>query len=99
MNRIDGKVAVVTGGTQGVGAAIARLFAEAGAAGIVTVGRDAAKGRRVADEIAAGSGVPVEVVGAELGVIEDVRRVTRRVRRRGATCSTRRPISSTRCSP
>ena len=75
MNRIDGKVAVVTGGTQGVGAAIARLFAEAGAAGIVTVGRDAAKGRKVADEITAESGVPVEVVGAELGVIEDVRRV------------------------
>ena len=75
MNRIDGKVAVVTGGTQGVGAAIARLFARAGAAGIVTVGRDAAKGQRVADEITAESGVPVEVVGAELGVIEDVRRV------------------------
>ena len=75
MNRIDGKIAVVTGGTQGVGAAIARLFAEAGAAGIVTVGRDAAKGRRVADEIEAGSGVPVEVVGTELGVMEDVRRV------------------------
>ena len=34
MNRIDGKVAVVTGGTQGEGAAIARLFAKAGAAGI-----------------------------------------------------------------
>ena len=75
MNRIDGKVAVVTGGTQGVGAAIARLFAEAGAAGIVIVGRDAAKGQRVADGITAESGVPVEVVGADLGVIEDVRRV------------------------
>ena len=75
MNRIDGKVAVVTGGTQGVGAAIARLFAEAGAAGIVTVGRDAAKGQKVADGIEAGSGVPVEVVGAELGVMGDVRRV------------------------
>ena len=75
MNRIDGRVAVVTGGTQGVGAAIARLFAKAGAAGIVTVGRDAAKGRKVADEITAGSGVPVEVVGADLCVREDVRRV------------------------
>ncbi|MDE0200884.1 MAG: SDR family oxidoreductase [Rhodospirillaceae bacterium] len=75
MNRIDGKVAVVTGGTQGIGAAIARLFAKAGAAGIVTVGRDAPKGRKVADEITAESSVPVEVVGAELAVMEDVRRI------------------------
>ena len=75
MNRIDGKVAVVTGGTQGVGAAIARLFAKAGAAGIVTVGRDVAKGRTVAAEITVETGVPVEVVGADLGVMEDVRRI------------------------
>ena len=38
MNRIDGKIAVVTGGTQGLGAAIARRLADAGAAGIVTCG-------------------------------------------------------------
>ena len=75
MNRIDGKVAVVTGGTQGVGAAIARLFAKAGAAGIVIVGRDVAKGRRAADGITAENDVQVAVVGADLGVMEDVRRV------------------------
>lgn len=35
MNRIDGKIAVITGGTQGLGASIARLFAASGAAGIL----------------------------------------------------------------
>ena len=50
MNRIDGKFAVVTGGTQGLGAAVARLFAEAGAAGIVIVGRNIEKGQANADK-------------------------------------------------
>ena len=72
MNRIDGKVAVVTGGTQGLGAAVARLFAEAGAAGRVIVGRNVEKGRAVAQDITAGSGVPVEMVPADLGSIEEV---------------------------
>ena len=49
MNRMDGKICVVTGSTQGLGAAIARRLAEAGAAGIVTLGRSAAKGEAVAD--------------------------------------------------
>ena len=44
MNRMDGKVCVVTGSTQGLGAAIARRLAEAGAAGLVTLGRNEAKG-------------------------------------------------------
>lgn len=75
MNRIDGKIAVITGGTQGLGAAIARLFATAGAAGIVLVGRGAEKGQRVADAIKADHGTDVRVVTADLGVIEDVRKV------------------------
>ncbi|MGV1834739.1 SDR family oxidoreductase [Rhizobium rhizogenes] len=75
MNRIDGKIAVITGGTQGLGAAIARIFAQAGAAGLVIVGRDGAKGAKVADQIVAEHGTPVLVVAADLGNISDVRRV------------------------
>ena len=75
MNRIDGKIAVITGGTQGLGAAIARQFAEAGAAGIVIVGRDTAKGEKVAEAISSAHGIPVRMVTADLGLVEDVRRI------------------------
>jgi NAD(P)-dependent dehydrogenase (short-subunit alcohol dehydrogenase family) len=75
MNRIDGKVAVVTGGTQGLGAAIARLFAQAGAAGVAIVGRDATKGGAVAAAITAQTGVPVQMIAADLGDIAQVQSV------------------------
>ncbi len=77
MNRIDGKVAVVTGGTQGLGAAVARLFAEAGAAGIVIVGRGIEKGQAKADEITNTTGVPVHMVAANLADMDDVRGIMR----------------------
>ncbi|SMD06806.1 SDR family oxidoreductase [Primorskyibacter flagellatus] len=75
MNRIDGKIAVVTGGTQGLGAAIATLFAEAGAAGLVIVGRGLEKGRAKADEITKATGVQTEMVAADLGNMDDVRNI------------------------
>lgn len=75
MNRINGKIAVITGGTQGLGAAIARLFAEAGATGIVLVGRDQEKGEKVAAEIHAEHGTDVRMVSADLGNVDEVRRI------------------------
>jgi NAD(P)-dependent dehydrogenase (short-subunit alcohol dehydrogenase family) len=72
---MDGKIAVVTGGTQGLGAAVATLFAERGAKGIVTCGRNEAKGRAKAEEIARPTGAKVHFVAADLGKVEDAARV------------------------
>ena len=46
--QFEGKIAIVTGSTQGLGEATARLFAERGAAGIVITGRDEGRGKAVA---------------------------------------------------
>jgi NAD(P)-dependent dehydrogenase (short-subunit alcohol dehydrogenase family) len=51
--RLDGKVVVVTGGTQGLGAAIATRVAQLGAAGVVIAGRDRERGERVGEELGA----------------------------------------------
>ncbi len=47
----DGKIAIVTGSTQGLGAAIVRQIAERGAAGVVITGRDTERGAAVAETI------------------------------------------------
>lgn len=48
MSDFEGKVAVITGGSQGLGGAVARQMAERGAAGLVLVGRDSEKGEAAA---------------------------------------------------
>ncbi|MDX6562536.1 MAG: 2-dehydro-3-deoxy-D-gluconate 5-dehydrogenase [Gaiellales bacterium] len=58
--RLDGKVALVTGGNGGLGEAIARGLRSAGAEVVVT-GRDAAKNRAAADEHGAGNVLEVDV--------------------------------------
>jgi NAD(P)-dependent dehydrogenase (short-subunit alcohol dehydrogenase family) len=65
-----GKVAAITGGTQGLGEAIARLFAARGAAGIAICGRNVERGEQVAREIS-GSGCPTEYVHADLARLAD----------------------------
>lgn len=49
--RVDGKVFIVTGSTQGLGEAIAHELAGSGASGILVTGRDEARGRRVVEAL------------------------------------------------
>ena len=63
--RLQGKVLVVTGSTQGLGAAIARRAVALGAAAVVVCGRDRARGERVSDELA-GLGGEAVFVSADL---------------------------------
>jgi NAD(P)-dependent dehydrogenase (short-subunit alcohol dehydrogenase family) len=63
--RLDGKVIIVTGSTQGVGEATARLAAASGAEAIVITGRNAERGRAVAEEVAA-LGAKTAFVAADL---------------------------------
>lgn len=75
MNRLDGKIAVVTGGAQGLGAAIAHRFADVGAAGLVICGRNADKGAAVARDITERRGVLVHFTTADLSHLEDCAQV------------------------
>lgn len=75
MNHLTDKIAVITGGTQGLGAAIARVFAQAGAAGIVTCGRSMEKGQSVAASITEDTQCPVMFVPADLESVTDCRTI------------------------
>jgi NAD(P)-dependent dehydrogenase (short-subunit alcohol dehydrogenase family) len=50
MGRLEGKGALITGGTSGLGLAIARRYVEEGA-GVVFTGRNGAAGRRIEQEL------------------------------------------------
>ena len=70
---LTGKVALVTGGTQGLGAAIAQNFAMSGAKGIVTIGRNEEKGNKVADRIKKETGCNTFFVKTDLSKIDQCR--------------------------
>ncbi len=74
MNRLRGKVALVTGGAQGIGAAIAQRFAEEGAVvAVLALHEDSAA--RAADKIAERGGRAIAVAGD----VSDERAVQRAV--------------------
>jgi len=73
MNRLEGKVAVITGGNSGVGAATAKMFAAEGAKVVITARREAAL-EKVAEEIKAAGG-EVYAVATDISKPEDPERL------------------------
>src|SRR5262249_57580490 len=71
---VAGKEGVVGGGRQGMGEAVARLFAARGAAGLVICGRNQAKGEAVAGSLSK-TGCKTLYVEADLAKVEDCRKI------------------------
>ena len=73
MNKVDGKIAVVTGGTQGLGKAIAVNFAKMGAKGIVILGRNNKRGEEVTTKINQDIGCEAYFFKTELSDVNNCR--------------------------
>ncbi|MTD25911.1 SDR family oxidoreductase [Erwinia sorbitola] len=69
---LSGNIAVITGGTQGLGAAIAQEFVNAGAAGLIICGRNSSKGLAVAERLSTPD-CRVHFVKTDLSNVEECR--------------------------
>ena len=74
MGELSGKVAIVTGASKGIGAAIARRFAEAGAAVAVNYASDKTGADQVVEQIKRGGGKAV-AIQANVSKSADVKRL------------------------
>jgi NAD(P)-dependent dehydrogenase (short-subunit alcohol dehydrogenase family) len=71
-HQLRSKIAIITGSTQGLGEATARLFAERGAAGIIITGRDQARGEAVAASLD-GASCRALFIRADMASVDDCR--------------------------
>ena len=74
MIRLDGRVALITGGSRGIGAAAVRMFAEAGAQVVFSYHRNRNAAERVAKE-AQSFGVKAIAMRADLRRMKDARKL------------------------
>ena len=74
MGELTGKVAIVTGASKGIGAAIAQAFAEAGAAVAVNYASNKADADRVVGEIVKAGGKAI-AIQADVAKRADVKRL------------------------
>jgi 3-oxoacyl-[acyl-carrier protein] reductase len=74
MNNLKGKVAIVTGASKGIGAAIARQFAEAGAAVVVNYASSKVEADRIIGNILRAGGKAV-AIQADVSKSADVKRL------------------------
>jgi NAD(P)-dependent dehydrogenase (short-subunit alcohol dehydrogenase family) len=79
MSKLDGKAAIVTGATSGMGRATALLFAREGAS-VLASGRDAERGASLVREIRDGGG-RAEFVAGDVSLLESNERLVSECRR------------------
>lgn len=75
------KIALITGGSSGIGAAIARLFAREGAQVIVTYRSNDREARELVEELSS-AGLSAAALQGDLGREEDVKRLFEEIRDR-----------------
>ncbi len=78
MGKLDGKVAVVTGASRGIGRSIAIMLAKEGAKTVINFNSSVASAQEVADEIAAFGGTAM-LMQADVAKSEDARAMIKKV--------------------
>jgi 3-oxoacyl-[acyl-carrier protein] reductase len=84
-NAFSGKVAVITGGSRGIGRSVAKAFAAEGAQTVLAA-KSEANLKKTADEIAATNAPKPTIVAADLGTLEGCEKLLDVVRKQHGRC-------------